>query len=111
LQLPDFQCKVLIRFHQSAQGYKGAHDSNVGFNGTRLLRMPLSMATPCSVKAKGGYLECFPPPFFKDAICDLNELHSSGVSSNIKSSGKRAMFHLTASFKRLFLLRRLMSKS
>lgn len=37
LQLPDFQCKVLIRFHQSAQGYKGAHDSNVGFNGTRAI--------------------------------------------------------------------------
>jgi len=36
-----------------------------------------SIATPCSVKAKGKYLLCSPLfKFFKDAICDLKESYS-----------------------------------
>jgi DNA transformation protein len=42
-----------------------------------LLRTPESIATPCSVKAKGEYIRCFPRPVFKVAICDLRKsVHS-----------------------------------
>mgnify|MGYP001823768846 CR=1 FL=1 len=47
-----------------------------------------NIATPCSVKAKGRYFECWPR--FKVTFCDLKARFSSSVNSNIKSSGKRS---------------------
>ena len=61
-----------------------------------------SIATPCSVKAKGIYR--VPPLLFEDAICDLKLSNSSFVNSNMKSLGKRLRFLLTASFSRLVSL-------
>lgn len=54
------------------------------------------MATPCSVKAKGMYR--VPPLLFEVTNCDLKLSNSSGVSSNMKSEGKRLRFRLTACF-------------
>ena len=54
-----------------------------------------SMATPCSVKAKGG-VEVF---LFDDITnCDIIFWTSSPVRRNIKSAGNRSMFLLTAWF-------------
>lgn len=64
-----------------------------------LFNMPESMATPCSVKAKGRYLVC--SPRFKVPFWLLREACSSGVNSNIKSSGNRSIFLRTARFKAL----------
>ena len=62
------------------------------------LRTEESIATPSSVKANVPYLL---PPLFEVAICDLNlssnKLHSSFVSSNIKSSGNLSIFLRTDS--------------
>ena len=57
-----------------------------------------SMATPCSVKAR-GILRL--PPQFADGelevtICDLKFAVSCSVSENMKSVGNRAGFRLTA---------------
>jgi len=54
------------------------------------------MATPCSVKAKGRYLECWSR--FKVTFCDLKAWFSFSVNSNMKSSGKRLTFLLPACF-------------
>ena len=59
----------------------------------------LNIAMPPSVKAYGRYL--VPPLPFEVAICDLKLLSSSRVSSNMKSSGKRSIFLLTCSLRRL----------
>ena len=65
----------------------------------------ISIATPCSVKAKGAYrvyLSLFDPSF-EVTNCDLklifNELYSSWDKVNIKSSGNRSRFLRTACFK------------
>ena len=58
-----------------------------------LLRTLESIATHCSVKAKGIYFECC--PLFKVTICDLKALSSACVSSSMKSSGNRLIFRLT----------------
>ena len=39
-------------------------------------KTPESIATPCSVKAKGKYFVCFPLPLSKDANCDLKDFNS-----------------------------------
>gem|GEM_PF-2752773 len=52
-----------------------------------------SMATPCSVKAKGG-AEVF--LFNAVTICDRMFSTSSAVNRNIKSEGKRSAFLFTA---------------
>src|ERR1051326_8159451 len=59
-----------------------------------------SIATPCSVNARGGYRR---PPCAKleVAICDLKFSASSLVSRNMKSSGKRFLFRETCSLRRL----------
>jgi hypothetical protein len=63
----------------------------------RLLRRTLeSMATPCSVKANGRYFRCCPRPSFKVTICDLKTSASASLTWNMKSSGNRARFRLTA---------------
>jgi hypothetical protein len=54
------------------------------------------MATPCSVKAWGRYLRCWPRPAFKVTACDLRAAHSEAVSWNMKARGNRARFRLTA---------------
>lgn len=63
---------------------------------TRLLRRTLeSIAMPCSVKAIGTYLT----PFLSTVeitICDLHHWASSFERENMKSSGKRSAFLLTA---------------
>ena len=52
-----------------------------------LLNTLESMATPCSVNAKGEYFGRFPRPLFsKVTICDLKESHSFFVNSNAGSS-------------------------
>jgi len=58
-----------------------------------------SMATPCSVKAIGGYFACC--PLFKVTFCDLKARSSSRDNSNMKSSGKRSVFLRTACFNTL----------
>jgi len=63
----------------------------------RELRRTLeSIATPCSVKAWGGYLRCAPRPVFKVTSCDLKAEASSLESSNMKSGGNRSRFRRTA---------------
>lgn len=70
--------------------------SNEGCGGTRY--MPFCFSELCkalhnSVKTIGAYftlLPCFKVPFWL-----LEKEYSSGVSSNIKSSGKRSIFRLT----------------
>ena len=64
-----------------------------------LLRTLDSIATPCSVNAKGKYLEYRPGS--KITFCDLRDRFSSFVSSNIKSLGNRFLFLLTACFSTL----------
>jgi len=59
-------------------------------------KIPDSIATPCSVKAMGKYLE---PPQLEVPNWDLKLLYSSFVNSNIKSSGKRSICRLTFLFK------------
>jgi hypothetical protein len=54
----------------------------------------LSMATPCSVKAKGAYY--VPPLLFEVLKLLLKDSHSVLVNSNIKSGGNLLMFALTA---------------
>ena len=65
-----------------------------------------SIATSCSVKAIGLYLS----PILSDleiTNCDLQSSNSFFVSSNMKSSGKRFLFLLTACLStRVFLLHR-----
>ena len=63
-----------------------------------------SIATPCSVKAKGGYFGYLPiEDSFKVTNCDLilsfNVLYSSWDNVNMKSSGNRSRFLRTACFK------------
>ena len=63
-----------------------------------------SMATPCSVKAKGGYFGYLPiEDSFKVTNCNLilsfNALYSSWDNVNMKSSGNRSRFLRTACFK------------
>ncbi len=55
-----------------------------------------SMATPCSVKAKGFV----PPNLLFDGItnCDTKYSISLSLSSNIKSAGNLSLFLLTACF-------------
>src|SRR5713101_7849306 len=67
----------------------------------RLLRSTEeSMATPCSVKAYGGYLTCAPrrsrswPEFSKVTFCDLKRPTSSHARGNMKSAGKRSRLRL-----------------
>ena len=48
-----------------------------------------SMATPCSVKTRGAYRRP-PRPVFEVPIWNLKASHSSVVSWNMKSSGKRS---------------------
>jgi hypothetical protein len=63
-----------------------------------LLSTLLSMAMPCSVKAKGRTLE---PPrsesinVFEVPIWYLKPANSLAVSTNMKSGGKRSMFRCT----------------
>ena len=63
-----------------------------------LFRTPESMATPCSVKAKGGA-----DVFLFDAVtnCDRFIRTSSAVNWNMKSSGNRLIFRLTDWFNTL----------
>ena len=64
---------------------------------TGLLRMFASVTVPCSVKTCGAYFTFWPR--FKVTICDLEgrmSAASSIVSLNMKSSGKRSLFLLTA---------------
>ncbi len=63
----------------------------------RLRRTLESMATPCSLKARGRYLECRPRS--KIPKWNLRELCSAAVSWNMKSGGNRAMFRRTALFR------------
>lgn len=44
------------------------------------------MATPCSVKADGGYFRWRPRPVSKVTVCDLGRVASSAVSQIRKSS-------------------------
>lgn len=61
----------------------------------------LCQSAPCSVNAWGRYFRCFPRPGFEVAIRDLKNPTSAGLSSNMKSLGKRSMFQPTCSFSRL----------
>ena len=58
-----------------------------------------SIATPCSVNAKGKNLL---PPRFDITKCDIKFSHSTIENSNIKSEGNRPVFLFTACFKLLF---------
>lgn len=70
------------------------HDLDIHQNGPgSLFRMPDSMATPCSVKAKGIFLI---PPQLDVTICDFKFSNSALFSWNMKSSGNRLVFLLTA---------------
>ena len=66
------------------------------FTACGLRRTLDSIATPCSVKARGKYLEC--SPLFKVPIWYLKDSYSSFVSSNMKSDGKRPRLRWTAWF-------------
>src|SRR5437773_11936500 len=59
------------------------------------LRTFAACIAPCSVKAYGRYLMFWPRPGFKVANGDLESSASSGVSWNMKSSGKRSALRLT----------------
>src|SRR5437867_1696895 len=62
-----------------------------------LFKMLAAINAPCSVNAYGAYFRCVPRPVFKIAFCDLKRTsHSSWLRRNIKSSGKRARFFVTA---------------
>ena len=55
-----------------------------------------SIATPCSVKAKGAERR---PPWdskLEVTICDFKFCHSDLVSWNMKSAGKRSRLRFTA---------------
>jgi hypothetical protein len=60
-----------------------------------LLSTPESMATPCSVNAKGIYRV---PPHFDMPIWHLKSSSPDLDSSNIKSTGNLSSFLLTALF-------------
>jgi len=52
-----------------------------------------AIRAPCSVKAQGGYLLCWPRPGVKIAFCDLKAWRfslSSLVKRNMKSAGNRS---------------------
>ena len=66
---------------------------------TSEFKSPLSIATPCSVNAKGKYL--IPPCFFEVLKLHLKLLHSSLVISNIKSGGNLFRLFLTVRFRYL----------
>ena len=53
-----------------------------------------------SVKANGRYLIFRPPPLFKITDCDLESSASVLARWNMKSSGKRSILRLAASFRR-----------
>ena len=92
----------LARRHEAADGAEEAGNSLiVGVELLLELIEPLGEFAPCSVKAWGRYLRCWPRPVFKVANCDLRESHSSLESSNMKSAGKRSELRRTCSLKRL----------
>ncbi len=55
-----------------------------------------NMAITCSVKALGRYLRCPPRPIFQITDCDLKDLASLAVSTNMKSDGNRSTLRATA---------------
>ena len=65
------------------------------------LRTLDNITMPYSVNANGRYLILYPCPVFKVAICDLEIIASSLVSSNINSAGKRSILRRTCSLSRL----------
>jgi hypothetical protein len=82
--------------------YKRPHDFNINCTARGLRSTLESIATPCSVKARGRYRL---PPQLEVTNCDLKLeaphwslkfSNSSGVSWNMKSSGNLSMLRLTA---------------
>ena len=65
-----------------------------------LLRTLESMATPCSVNAIGAYRKPLRSAL-EVTVCDLQVANSSGLSSNMKSAGKRTALRRTACFNAL----------
>ena len=94
--------RVIIRFFE----LRSQNDRGKQNDWKNKIDRSISIATPCSVKAKGGYLGYLPfEDSFKVTNCDLklvfNDLYSSSDNVNIKSSGNRSRFLRTACFKAL----------
>ncbi len=83
--------RVIIRFFE----LRSQNDRGKQNDWKNKIDRSISIATPCSVKAKGGYLGYLPfEDSFKVTNCDLklvfNDLYSSSDNVNIKSSGNRS---------------------
>jgi hypothetical protein len=107
----EFRSQVFVRERVLSHKNKCTHDAMFTCTAFLLFKTLESIATPCSVNAKGAYLL---PPLFEVAICVLKDepmfevlklnlkvSHSSLESSNIKSSEKLPRLRLTDSFSRL----------
>src|SRR3989338_7394435 len=100
LQIGEFAGQPCVRSQQLPESHEGPYDFNVDLDGTRTPQDAGEHRHALLGEGVGRRARPPRPTGFDIANCDIKPSHSSWVSGNMKSSGKRSMLRFTASLRR-----------